>query len=151
MDYLKTLHNLEPRITAAGGSIIAVTAETEDHVAETRAATGLTSPILADTNNTLATYLKEQKLLDIAISEKKGYAHGMAQPGVLAIKGKGDGTVLEKWAIVPAAGNLGGAKNRPELEQIWQNVEAKLQGKKAVHQKYAVQGFFHVLKGKFFG
>jgi hypothetical protein len=151
MDYLTTLHKLETRITAAGGSVLAVTAEPEEHLAATRATTGLTSTVLVDINNALATYLKEQKILDIAISEKKGYAHGMAQPGVLAIKGKGDGTVLEKWAIVPGPMNLNGGKNRPELEQVWENVEAKLQGKKPVHQKYALQGFFHVVKAKFFG
>jgi hypothetical protein len=46
-------------------------------------------------------YFKERDLLDVAISEKKGYEHGMAQPAILVI-GKG-GDVLEKWAIVPSA------------------------------------------------
>lgn len=45
-------------------------------------------------------YFRDKDLLDVAISEKKGYEHGMAQPAILVI-GR-DGEVLEKWAIVPS-------------------------------------------------
>lgn len=45
-------------------------------------------------------YFKERDLLDVAVTERKGYANGMAQPALLVI-GE-DGTVLEKWAIVPS-------------------------------------------------
>ena len=60
-----------------------------------------------DTENELAKFLKQQGTLDVAISEKKGYVKGMAQPAVLAVRyGKGAGTekeeVLESWAIVPS-------------------------------------------------
>jgi hypothetical protein len=43
--------------------------------------------------------LKRRGLLDIAISNKRGYKNGMAQPGLLVMKR--DGTALQKWAIIP--------------------------------------------------
>ena len=36
--------------------------------------------------------------------------------------------------------NLKGAKDRPALSEIWANVEAQMQGKPQVHQKYSLQG-----------
>lgn len=32
--------------------------------------------------------------------------------------------------------NLGGAKDRPILQQVWENVQAKLKGQKAVHDSF---------------
>jgi hypothetical protein len=82
-------------------------------------------------------FVKERYELEIAVSEKKGYENGMAQPEILILRGgKGgdmigeEGVVLEKWAIVPSTMNIGGASDRPDLEQIWDNVKAKLKGKK---------------------
>jgi hypothetical protein len=59
--------------------------------------------------------------------------------------------VLEKWAIVPSKMNLGGAKDRPDLVQVWENVQAKIEGKPMVHAKYSLGGFFGMVKGKIFG
>lgn len=66
-------------------------------------------------------FVKERYELEIAVSEKKGYENGMAQPGILVLRGgKGgditgeEGAVLEKCAIVPSTMNLGGASDRPE-------------------------------------
>jgi len=82
----------------------------------------------------------------------------MAQPGVLVVRRGGmngkvgmEDEVLEKWAIVPSAMNLGGAKDRPELGQVWDNVEAKLEGRKRVHEKYTTIGFLGMVWGKIFG
>jgi hypothetical protein len=36
--------------------------------------------------------------------------------------------------------NLGGVKDRPRLGQIWENVQAQLEGKKKVHQTYKLIG-----------
>ncbi len=47
--------------------------------------------------------------------------------------------------------NLGGAKDRPDLEQIWENVQAKLKGERKVHTTYKLLGIWGVLKGKIFG
>jgi hypothetical protein len=77
----------------------------------------------------------------------------MAQPAILVgreTKG-GQREVLEKWAIVPSTMNLGGAKDRPDLVQVWENVQAKLAGKEAVHRKYNLQGAFATFVGYLFG
>jgi hypothetical protein len=47
--------------------------------------------------------------------------------------------------------NMGGAKDRPELEQVWDNVQAQLEGKKKVHDVYKLISAWAVLKGKIFG
>lgn len=46
--------------------------------------------------------------------------------------------------------NIGGAKDRPEMHQVWENAEAKLNGKERVHDKYTITSFFAVIKQKFF-
>jgi len=94
MSYLKTFQSLTPSISAAGGQTLIADLET------TRKTTGYQGEAIIDPEHILAKYLKERGLLDVAISEKKGYEHGLAQPSILVIKS--DGTVLEKWAIVPS-------------------------------------------------
>jgi len=47
--------------------------------------------------------------------------------------------------------NLGGAKDRPDLNQVWENIQAKLKGRDAVHKKYKLEGVLGHLWGKLFG
>ena len=47
--------------------------------------------------------------------------------------------------------NLGGAKDRPGLQQIWDNVQAKLAGKPIVHARYSTQTIMGTVWGKIFG
>ena len=47
--------------------------------------------------------------------------------------------------------NLGGAKDRPVLPQVWDNVQAKLEGKAPVHSEPAKTGLLTGLKQQFFG
>jgi hypothetical protein len=47
--------------------------------------------------------------------------------------------------------NLGGAKDRPALEEVWENVRAKLDGKEVVHKSYSLQSFLAVIREKVFG
>lgn len=47
--------------------------------------------------------------------------------------------------------NLGGAKDRPDLLQIWENSLAILRKEKPIHEKYKTQGAMSVLLGKVFG
>ena len=65
-----------------------------------QAVSGYTGETIIDTKNELARELKRRGLVDVAISEKKGYENGMAQPAVLVIKN--DKTVLYHWAISPS-------------------------------------------------
>lgn len=108
-----------------------------------RKVTGYSGDAIVDTKNTLVQFVKERYELEIAVSEKDGYENGMAQPAVLVLRGeeeedpmKGEGAVLEKWAIVPSTMNLGGASDRPDLEQVWDNVRAKIDGRGVVHGAY---------------
>lgn len=41
--------------------------------------------------------------------------------------------------------NLGGAKDRPLLDQIWENVQRQLEGKEVVHKKYTTTGILSPL------
>ncbi|KAH6662014.1 hypothetical protein B0J14DRAFT_310870 [Halenospora varia] len=148
--YLTTLAQLTPSITASNGTPLIVTSEpTPQHLEATRQATGYTGSAIIDTDNVLAKEFKARGWIDVAITEKKGYAHGMAQPAVLVLKK--DGTVLEKWAIVPSMMNMGGASDRPSLTQIWENTQAKLKNEKPVHGMYKKLGAMAVLKAKIFG
>ena len=69
-----------------------------------RNASGYTGETIVDPDNFLAKELKRRGLLDVAVSDHKGYKNGMAQPAVLILKK--DGTELYKWAIVPAMVSL---------------------------------------------
>jgi len=157
MAYLKQLASISPKIESLGGKILIITSESPEYLPEVIKTTGYAGEAISDPNNELATFLKEQGWLDVAISQKKGYEKGMAQPGVLVIRQKdkmGAGVnveILEKWAIVPSMMNLGGAKDRPDLEQILENVQAKLKGDAVVHRKYKTIAAKQVIMGKIFG
>ena len=42
--------------------------------------------------------------------------------------------------------NMGGAKDRPDLAQVWENVQDKLEGGEGRHKKYALLGMWTVMK-----
>ena len=81
--------------------MLIVTAEPGEHLDATRkAANNYAGEAIVDPNHTLADYLREKGLLDVAITDKAGYAKGVAQPAILVVKR--DGEVLEQWAIRPS-------------------------------------------------
>lgn len=47
--------------------------------------------------------------------------------------------------------NIGGAKDRPDLNQVWENVKAKLDNKERVHDTYTTIGAWDVMKWGIFG
>jgi hypothetical protein len=47
--------------------------------------------------------------------------------------------------------NLGGAKDRASLNEIWENTQALLQGKDAKHQRFSSIGALSVLWGNITG
>lgn len=98
--YLKTLQGLTKRIEAEGGVVLVATSEPKSWLPETRKLTGYSGEAIVDEEHVLATHLRTEGKVDVAISEHKGYAHGMAQPAILVVNTSGE--VLEKWAIVPA-------------------------------------------------
>jgi hypothetical protein len=149
MSYLKTLQSILPHISAAGGKAVAVTAESEQYLPDTIKTTGYSGEVIVDPTNKIAAELKERVNLNVAISSKSGYEHGMAQPAILVLQN--DGTVLFDWAIVPGMMNLGGAKDRPDLNQVWENVLARLDGQPLMHKKYDLLSFRKVMTQKLFG
>ncbi|KAJ7721347.1 hypothetical protein DFH07DRAFT_857898 [Mycena maculata] len=147
--WLSKLATLSPAIVAAGGTPVIITAEAEKYLDDTRAATKYDGKAIVDPENRLAKELDARGLVHVAISERSGYDHGMAQPALLVLKE--DGTVLESWAIVPSTMNLGGAKDRPALDEVWENVEAQIHDKPKVHDTYSTIGFLKLVGRKIFG
>jgi hypothetical protein len=47
--------------------------------------------------------------------------------------------------------NIGGAKDRPDLTQVWENVKAKLDSKETLHEEYKTIGAWDVIKGAIYG
>jgi len=47
--------------------------------------------------------------------------------------------------------NMGGAKDRPDLGQVWENVQSKLNGTGEVHNVYKKTGVLGLLSQKIFG
>lgn len=47
--------------------------------------------------------------------------------------------------------NLGGAKDRPILSQVWDNADAKIRGAPEVHAKVASMGFMQGMRQKILG
>jgi hypothetical protein len=47
--------------------------------------------------------------------------------------------------------NLGGAKDRPDLRQVWENVKAKLGDNEGLHDEFRTIGAWDVLKAAIFG
>jgi len=95
------LQSLTSSIIAAGGTPLILTAEPEVHLPETRKSTGYSGQAIVDPDHVLVKHFKSKGFVDVAITEKNGYEHGMAQPAILVLKK--DETVLESWAIVPSA------------------------------------------------
>ncbi|KAL7940536.1 hypothetical protein V8C42DRAFT_356182 [Trichoderma barbatum] len=137
MAYLRVLQDLGPSIAAAGGYPVTVSAQDEEHLAQVRSSSGYTGEAINDPGNKLAEYLATNGMVTVVITEREGYPHGMAQPAILVIKK--DGSVLENWAIVPSEMNLGGAKDRPDLQQVWANVSAKLSNKQPSSARFTNQ------------
>lgn len=81
-----------------------LTSQPATFLPEMRKSTGYEGEAIVDESNELVWYLREKFGWEVAITERKGYEHGMAQPGVLVLKK--DGEVLEKWAIVPSLVSL---------------------------------------------
>lgn len=67
--------------------------EEKQCLAQVRKATGYVGKAIVDLRNVLAKEFKRMSVVDVAITKKKGYEFGMAQPAVFVVLE--DGTVLE--------------------------------------------------------
>jgi peroxiredoxin len=128
--YLREMNgDFHARVRAAGGELIAVTSQSEASAQKARADWGVAYRVMSEPSNALA------RRFDVAITPKAEtvladdpveYPEGMAQPAVVALDQGGE--VLFRWAIEPAAMNLGGASDRPLPMDIWPVIEAALAG-----------------------
>jgi hypothetical protein len=89
---------LTKSIAAANCTSLAITAEPASELSATVSSTGYTGETVVDPENVLVKELKQRGLLNVVISDHKGYKHLMAQPAVLVL-GE-DETVLYSCAIV---------------------------------------------------
>ena len=74
-----------------------MTAEEESQLAPVRKI--YKGTIISDPSHELASHLRSTDLIDIAKTPRGGYVYGMAQPGVLVVRGD---EKLYSWAIVPS-------------------------------------------------
>lgn len=47
--------------------------------------------------------------------------------------------------------NIGGAKDRPSITEIWEDVQSKMAGKQVDRVSYSTQSFFKVMAAKLMG
>jgi len=104
MSYLTSLATLAPAIEAAGGKTVIITAESEEFLPNVRSKTNYTGENISDPENLIASDLEKKDIVHVAITRRKGYEHGLAQPAIAVIGS--DGTVLETWAIKPSVVSL---------------------------------------------
>ena len=104
MSWLKSLLSLKPNIEARGGAVLLMTSESPDWTQTVRDTTAYKDTIIIDPENKLAAELKKRGLIDLAISSKSGYPHGMSQPGILVVRK--DESVLYSWAINPSLASI---------------------------------------------
>lgn len=109
-----------------GGKIVAICAQPEEKVQQTKESWSLNFQVISDPYNTLA------REYDVVISPRHGYAHGMGQPAILCISS--ERKILYRWKIIPSIQNTGGASDRPVLEDVWSIITDRLDGKE-VDQK----------------
>ncbi|KAL8833235.1 MAG: hypothetical protein Q9170_004399 [Blastenia crenularia] len=101
----------------------------ESKLPKMREATGYDGETIVDTENLLVDDLGGRGIIDVAISGKKGYPRGMTQPAM----------------------NLRGAKDRPSLKEMWEHVEAEVQGEEPVHAQIPLLSFLQGIRQKIFG
>ncbi|KAL8951190.1 MAG: hypothetical protein Q9222_002820 [Ikaeria aurantiellina] len=141
-------------VVSANGTPLIITAQSAEFVEKARQSSGYTGHAISDPDNDIASNLRKRGAVDVAITQKNGYPHGMAQPAIVLTKT--DGTVLYSWAIEPKTMNLGGATGRPILSEVFHNTMAKLNGQRDCSQeqqssKSGQTSVSGLLKEKIFG
>eukprot|EP01065_Artemidia_motanka_P041840 TRINITY_DN5483_c0_g1_i1.p1 TRINITY_DN5483_c0_g1~~TRINITY_DN5483_c0_g1_i1.p1 ORF type:complete len:161 (+),score=41.97 TRINITY_DN5483_c0_g1_i1:265-747(+) len=62
------------------------------------------------------------------IGNAKAYPHGAAQPALVFVRSQ-DMVPVFTWAVVPAMMNIGGAKDRPVVSEVWERVKPMLKAR----------------------
>lgn len=147
--YIKSLEQILPQITQNNGKAVIITSEPSAKLEDVLMSTKYTGEAIVDADTSLARELKKRNIIDVALTNKRGYPHGMEQPAVLVLR---KGVPLYSWAIEPSMMNLGGAKDRPLLGEVWEDVQKMLEDTShKPRQNYTKTTLSVGLKQKIFG
>ncbi|KAF2484525.1 hypothetical protein BDY17DRAFT_295813 [Neohortaea acidophila] len=150
ISWIKDLQRLVPEIQQKRGTAVIVTAEEEKFLTDVLAKTKFSGKTITDPDTSLVKELKSRNLVSVAITDRGGYPHGMIQPAVLVVNK--EGKVIYQWAIQPSMMNLGGAKDRVSLQEVWEDVQGILTGDKtSMRTHFSRQSLSAGLKQKMFG
>ena len=99
MAYIKDMEHILPQIEKEGGKAVIITAQSADKLPGFLAKTKFSGETIVDEDTKLVTELKNRNFVNVAVSDKGGYPHGMIQPAVLVLR---KDTPLYSWAIKPS-------------------------------------------------
>mmetsp|Transcript_9753 Transcript_9753/g.59237 ORF Transcript_9753/g.59237 Transcript_9753/m.59237 type:complete len:191 (-) Transcript_9753:4003-4575(-) len=123
--YLKVFDTLREDMEEHGFKIYGISAEYPDMTARTRKAWGLSFELHGNPSNTLVKRLKEDNIIDLTITPRKGFENGFIQPGLLFIQNiDGKPKVILAWASELDKGK--GAWGRPQPADSWDAVKKTL-------------------------
>ena len=126
--------------------IYGITAEPHKQAQKAKAQWGLSFDMIGDPSNAIAKQVKtdghvpklaitqaEQQPMHPFIGSRKAYPNGAVQPGVLFLRVNAvlPPRVLFSWAVKPSFSTIGGASARPDLDDIWEVVQDRLENAKA--------------------
>eukprot|EP00963_Diacronema_lutheri_P007636 scaffold660_cov365-Pavlova_lutheri.AAC.16 len=109
-----------------GFKMYGVCAEYPDMAAKTKKTWGLSFELLGNPSNSLVKKLKDDKIIELTTTPRRGYENGFVQPGLLFIRNT-DGTpkVIFSWVSELDKGN--GAWGRPQPAESWDAVKKSLE------------------------
>lgn len=124
--YLKVFDSLREDMEEHGFKMYGVCAEYPDMAAKTKKTWGLSFELLGNPSNSLVKKLKDDKIIELTTTPRRGYENGFVQPGLLFIRNT-DGTpkVIFSWVSELDKGN--GAWGRPQPAESWDAVKKSLE------------------------
>ena len=162
-EWLK-IENFATQLRCLNAAFLVVSSENQDEVDRLMKKLGMDAFDarafgIGDPENTLALHLRQEGLLNVAITGEPGpctiggcsYPRGMVQPACLALEMRDQHAhVLYSWATVPKMLNLQGATDRPSPLKIWDYVmnAMKPDGKKMKKPKGKTMRYIGVHFGK---
>jgi len=122
---LKDVQAVVDEMKRAGVAVYGHTAETQEQANAAQKEWGLDFDLIGNPDLSLAQFLAKEGIVAPVIQPDKRYQNSMVQPAIVFVRRR-DGAVLFRWAHVPALSNLGGAKDRPVFQKVWELLSKKL-------------------------
>lgn len=109
---------------------VAISSSDQEEMDKLKSELSLSFDTISDRENQFRGKLKSDGILDIPCYTDEShprmtaanFPHGAVQPAIIAFRP--GGKVAYRWAITPSKKNLGGATDRPVLEDIWAHVKS---------------------------